>query len=220
MTPDAQAALRRTMETYSAVTRFCIICNYVSRIIEPVASRCSKFRFKALDADAMLARLRTICAEEHVRAGEDTLAEVLGVAGGDMRKAITFLQSAATLYGGDVTPAGVLEISGVLPDREVDALLAAITSGGFEACRRQAAVILAAGYGLATVFDKLVTAVVGAPGLKPAAKAAICEKLAAAEKRLLDGADEELQLTDVLLAANRAATGAAIEADTARALIV
>ena len=67
-------------------------------IIEPLASRCSKFRFRPLGPEAMLARLEFVCAAESVDVTPETLAQVLRISGGDMRKAITFLQSAADLY--------------------------------------------------------------------------------------------------------------------------
>ncbi|KAK4936493.1 Subunit of heteropentameric Replication factor C (RF-C), partial [Elasticomyces elasticus] len=67
MTQDAQSALRRTMETYSKITRFCLICNYVTRIIDPLASRCSKFRFKSLNSANAGKRVEDIAKLEGVK---------------------------------------------------------------------------------------------------------------------------------------------------------
>ena len=99
MTQDAQSALRRTMETYSKITRFCLICNYVTRIIDPLASRCSKFRFKALDEANAGKRLEDIAKLEKVALEDGVVDALLRCSEGDLRKAITFLQSAARLVG-------------------------------------------------------------------------------------------------------------------------
>ena len=100
MTQDAQSALRRTMETYSKITRFCLICNYVTRIIDPLASRCSKFRFKMLDQENAKKRLESIADNENVALEPQAVDVLIKCSEGDLRKAITFLQSAARLVGG------------------------------------------------------------------------------------------------------------------------
>ena len=99
MTQDAQSALRRTMETYSKITRFCLICNYVTRIIDPLASRCSKFRFKSLDQGNAKRRLEEIASTEGVEMEDGAIDTLIKCSEGDLRKAITFLQSAARLVG-------------------------------------------------------------------------------------------------------------------------
>ena len=99
MTQDAQSALRRTMETYSKITRFCLICNYVTRIIDPLASRCSKFRFKTLDQGNAKKRLHDIAQNEMVKLEDGAVDTLIKCSEGDLRKAITFLQSAARLVG-------------------------------------------------------------------------------------------------------------------------
>ena len=99
MTQDAQSALRRTMETYSKITRFCLICNYVTRIIDPLASRCSKFRFKSMDVGDAKKRIEEIAVNENVKLEEGAVKTVINCSEGDLRKAITFLQSAAKLVG-------------------------------------------------------------------------------------------------------------------------
>ena len=101
MPGDAQSALRRTMETYSGITRFCLICNYVTRIIDPLASRCSKFRFKSLDEGSALTRLEYICGKESIDVDTNILKEILRISEGDLRRAINYLQSVSRLLSTD-----------------------------------------------------------------------------------------------------------------------
>jgi len=142
MTQDAQSALRRTMETYSKITRFCLICNYVTRIIDPLASRCSKFRFKSLDPGNAEKRLAEIAEKEGVPLEEGAVEALIRCSEGDLRKAITFLQSAARLVGasgphgknGDemdvdqrpVTVKIVEDIAGIIPETTINKLVTAI----------------------------------------------------------------------------------------------
>ena len=100
VTPDAQAALRRVIEAHSKVTRFILICNYVTRIIEPLASRCAKFRFQPLPTDAMKNRLRMTAQSESCIIDDVAMEEILSLSGGDMRKAVNALQSSHNLTGG------------------------------------------------------------------------------------------------------------------------
>lgn len=115
MTDAAQSALRRTMEKESQTTRFCLICNYVSRIIQPLTSRCTKFRFKPLGEEKIIERLEYICGEEDLKAEKSVLKTVVDASGGDLRRAITCLQSVTRLKGKgiEVTTNDVLEVTGV-----------------------------------------------------------------------------------------------------------
>ena len=114
MTAEAQAALRRIMETYAKVTRFCLICNYVTRVIEPLASRCAKFRFRPLPEASMVERLSVIAQSESVPLENGALDAILRASNGDMRKAVTYLQCAHQLIveGEAVRPQLIVEIAG------------------------------------------------------------------------------------------------------------
>ncbi|KAL6074032.1 replication factor C subunit 4 [Balamuthia mandrillaris] len=199
MTQEAQAALRRIMETYSSVTRFCLICNYISRIIDPITSRCAKFRFKLLEGDTMVARLQHICKEEGVKITEDALRTLVSVSEGDMRKAITTLQSTHTLLGSrQMTAADVLSTAGVIPEETMEKLLNNCKTKSF--FRLQAGVqdVMMEGYSGHQILLQLFQHILNnEQGLSSAQKSEIAIQLAQADHRLVDGADEFLQLLDV-----------------------
>ncbi len=174
MTQDAQSALRRTMETYSKITRFCLICNYVTRIIDPLASRCSKFRFKMLDQGSAKERLEDIARNEGVKVEKGVVETLVKTSEGDLRKAITFLQSASKLVGvhangqGDamdvdgetmVTVRSIEEIAGVIPNEVVDGLLKAMQpkpkGSVYEAVAKQVRDLVADGWSATQVVTQV-----------------------------------------------------------------
>lgn len=198
MTQDAQNALRRTMEAYSKVTRFCFICNYVSRIIEPLASRCAKFRFKPLNQGIMSGRIQQICDKENVQLGDGAMDTLAMVSGGDLRKAITTLQSAVRLSGGTVVGRQVLlDVSGQVPPEVVEALLSACKTGSFTKLQQQVADVIAEGYAAQQILLQLQALVLEDTHINALHKASIFEVLGGADKCLVDGADETLQLLDI-----------------------
>lgn len=197
MTEDAQNALRRTMETYSKVTRFCFICNYVSRIIEPLASRCAKFRFKPLVQDIMSDRILHICKEEGVHLDSDALRMLSSISEGDLRRAITYLQSAARLYGSSISSTNLISVSGIVPKEVVQSLFQACKTGQFDLAQKEVSDIIAEGHPASQIFSQLYDTVVEATDISDETKARISQRLAEADKCLIDGADEYLQLLDV-----------------------
>lgn len=93
MTNDAQNALRRIIEKYTDNVRFCIICNYLSKIIPALQSRCTRFRFAPLQSEQILPRLNHVIEQENLTVTEDGKKALMDLSGGDMRKVLNVLQS-------------------------------------------------------------------------------------------------------------------------------
>lgn len=198
MTTSAQAALRRTMETETKTTRFCLICNYISRIIEPLTSRCSKFRFKPLSTDILTSRLQLIADKEAVKCSPGVVEEIVRASGGDMRKSITYLQSAARLRGDEVvTENDIKEIAGWIPEHLVDNLLDACRKDSHERLELFIKELLLEGYSASQALDQLHDQVVVMSTLTDKQKSVITERMGLIGRRLMDGADEYLQLMDL-----------------------
>jgi replication factor C subunit 3/5 len=98
MTSAAQFALRRVIEKYTKTTRFCLICNYVSKIIPALQSRCTRFRFLPLSSERAGERIREIALNEGLSLTEDGLSAILSLGFGDMRKNVNILQSTALAF--------------------------------------------------------------------------------------------------------------------------
>lgn len=98
MTDDAQFALRRVIELYTNSTRFCLICNYLTKIIPALQSRCQIFRFTPISNDHHLEKINTIAKLENINIDEIALKTIVELSEGDMRKSLNLLQSLHMIY--------------------------------------------------------------------------------------------------------------------------
>ncbi|KAF5391449.1 hypothetical protein D9757_002079 [Collybiopsis confluens] len=222
MTQDAQGALRRIMENYARITRFCLVCNYVTRIIEPLASRCSKFRFTPLDHSSSSTRIAYIAAEEGIRIDNSVIDALISTSAGDLRRAITYLQSAHRLSSSTqppvpITPRDVQEIAGVVPDTVINKFaqsigidmntnmqIDGIPKGGFEDIRNEVRKIIREGYSASQILIQIHDIVIMHPTLNAKQKSNCALIFAEADKALGDGADEELWILEVALRVHKA----------------
>ncbi len=193
LTADAQAALRRTMEMYSKSCRFILSCNYVSRIIEPIQSRCAVFRFRPVPKEAMKKRLLEICKKEMVKITDDGLEALLYISGGDFRKAINALQGAAAI-GEEITADTIYQITATARPEELGKLIETALKGNFMEAREMLDKLMIE-YGMSgeDIVSQLFREIISSP-LNEKAKVFLIEKLGEVDFRLTEGANERIQL--------------------------
>ncbi|EGW30100.1 replication factor C, subunit RFC4 [Spathaspora passalidarum NRRL Y-27907] len=206
MTNDAQSALRRTMETYSGMTRFCLICNYITRIIDPLASRCSKFRFKLLNNDDGLNRLKYIAEQEDLTLDQEepVLQQVLDISGGDLRKAITYLQSASKLSNSydehqEISGKLIRETAGVLYEEIIDELVNVIKGKNHTQISNYVNEIILQGWSIQQLISQLHDKLILDDSIDSLTKNQIAINLFETDKRLNNGSDEHIQLLNLSL---------------------
>ncbi len=201
MTSDAQQALRRTMELYSRNTRFILIANYLSKIIEPIQSRCAVFRFQPLPKEAVKARLKWIAEQEGVEVDEEALDAIWDESQGDMRRAINILQSAAAISK-KVTVDTVYEALGKVRPREVREMLEVALKGDIIGAREKLRVLMYQ-YGLSGVdviklLHREVLSSRSPLRLNGLPLADLLVLIGDANYKIVEGADDEIQLMAVI----------------------
>ncbi len=204
MTNEAQSALRKTMEDNSEITRFCFIGNYINQIINPITSRCAKFRFKPLNDNSMLDKLTSIAQNEKLKLNDGTLKVIVKMADGDMRKAIMLLQNLqyVNIDDGELTVEDVYDIAGCIAEKQLRMVKGVcITSKeqNADSIIKLAKNIRASGYPIYNVLNQIHSMVINSKHLDDRMKSIICLHFAKTEKRLIDGADEYLQLLSIFM---------------------
>ncbi len=198
MTNDAQSALRRVIEDYTKNTRFCFICNYVSKIIDPIASRCAKYRFSPLTRESQFNRLRFIANNEEMKVEDSVLSYLIEISEGDLRRSINLLQSISQLGSDLMTPEVISDVCGTIPQEEIKKTFECAQYSETKEIFQCADEFFFNGYDLRQFFVQLNEFVINHIQLTENEKTQICAIILDAETDSLEGSTPNLKLYNVL----------------------
>jgi replication factor C small subunit len=197
MTGDAQSALRRTMENYTNTCRFILCCNYSGRIIEPIQSRCALFRFTPLPEEKVVESLHRIAKNENLKTTEGGLKTIVEVAEGDLRKAINILQAASSMSAG-ISEETVYQVVGRARPTDVHEMLNYALKGDFLKARDELRNLLVK-YGLSgSDIVRQIHSEVFRLAVPEKTRISLIEAIGETDFRLVQGGDEEVQLSALL----------------------
>ena len=196
LTPEAQQALRRTMEKFSDVCRFILSANYSSRIIEPIQSRCAVFRFKKLSEEDVDFYLKNIAKSEDLDITSDAYKAIYDVSSGDLRKATNILQACAAF--GKITRETVYDVVSQAKPEDVKEMLSSVMKGDFASARKKLYNLLIDQGLSGEDIIKEIHRQVFELNIPDKTKLEMIEKIGEYEFRLNQGGSEDIQLEALL----------------------
>jgi replication factor C subunit 2/4 len=204
MTKEAQAALRKVMEENSNITRFCFICNYINQIIEPINSRCVKIRFKPINKESMIDKLKWISTNENIIINQDALECVSEISNGDLRKGILMLQNIKYIKNNickekAITKNDIYDICKYISQEAMDNYILNVKSdGNILNVIKITKEIINKGYIFNSVINKIIQYIILSDDLDDKLKANILFEMSNIEKNINDGANEYIQLLKLI----------------------
>ncbi len=197
LTKEAQQALRRTMENYTRTCRFILSCNYSSKIIEPIQSRCAIFRFRLLAKKDIIEIIENIAKSESLKIDEKTKEALYNVSNGDCRKMENIMQSSAAISN-KITEELIYSIASVARPKEInDVLQLALKNKFNDARNRLLDVMLEYGLSGLDIIKQIQKEILNL-NVEPRKKMFLIDKCGEIEFRMVEGSDEFLQLEALL----------------------
>jgi len=197
LTPEAQQALRRTMENYSATCRFILSCNYSSKIIDPIQSRCAIFRFKLLEKKDIEKYLMEIIKRENLTIKSEAIEIIYEGSEGDCRRATNLLQATASISP-NITPELVSTIISNAKPKDIKVVLDYALAGDFQRAREKLLdVMLKESISGQDVIKAIQKEIWNLP-VEPELKVRLTEKTGETEFRIVEGSDPFIQLQALL----------------------